>query len=224
MNNIILEAKQLSKTYDEGPEPIKVLENLDFQLIKGERVAIIGASGSGKSTLLHCLSGLDQITSGEIIIDGECLNHLSANQQAKIRNQKMGFVYQFHHLLAEFSAIENVMMPLFIAQIAENKAQQQAQEILTLVGLEHRLHHKPAELSGGERQRVAIARALVHRPACLFADEPTGNLDQHTAEQVYQQMLEINQQFETSFIVVTHDLTLAKKMDQIYTLQDGNLN
>jgi len=222
MNNI-LQAKQLCKTYSEGPEPIEVLKNLDFTLKKGERVAIVGASGSGKSTLLHCLSGLDTINQGEVLLDNQSFTTLSANKQAHVRNQKMGFIYQFHHLLAEFSALENVMMPLFIAKIATKKAQQQATAILSLVGLENRLNHKPSELSGGERQRVAIARALVHRPACLFADEPTGNLDAKTAAEVYQQMLEINQQFETSFIIVTHDLTLAKKMDVILTLQNGVL-
>ncbi len=219
---VILKTSQLSKSYLEGPKPVEVLKNLDFQIEKSERVAIIGSSGSGKSTLLHCLSGLDKATSGDIWFENKNYNQLSDKQRAKIRNLKMGFIYQFHHLLPEFSAIENVMMPLFIAGVNTVLATQKATEMLTLVGLEHRLNHQPSELSGGERQRTAMARALVHHPACLFADEPTGNLDSVTAKKSYQLMMALNQEFQTSLIVVTHDIQLAEKMDQVYTLQDGS--
>jgi len=219
----ILSCKKLGRTFNTGPQAVEVLKEIDLQISAGDRIAIIGSSGSGKSTLLQCIGGLDQIDQGSLQIDGEDYFKLSAKKRAAVRNYKLGFVYQFHHLLAEFSAIENVAMPLFIRGEKAETALAQAQVMLEKVGLGHRLQHKPAELSGGERQRAAIARALVTSPLCLLADEPTGNLDSQTAEQIHQLMLELNQQTGCALVMVTHEQRLAEKMDRIYRLLDGAL-
>lgn len=223
MSDIVLEAKQLSKTFSDGKLNVNVLSGVDLKIGVGETIAIIGRSGSGKSSLLHLLGGLDQPTSGEVILAGKNYKDLEEVDICALRNRKLGFVYQFHHLLPEFSAIENVAMPLLLRAISPKIASQQAKTILTKIGLAERLEHKVAELSGGERQRVAIARALVTEPACLLADEPTGNLDQETAEQVFNEMLTLNREFKTSVVIVTHDENLAKKMDRVLILKNGVL-
>lgn len=220
-SELVLSCQNLKKTFREGPAPVEVLKNISLQIKRGEQVAIIGASGSGKSTLLHLLGGLDIPTAGQIFVAGQDMSRLGEKQRGIVRNRHMGFVYQFHHLLPEFSAIENVAMPLFIRREAKKLAMQKAREILAKVGLEHRLRHKPSELSGGERQRAAIARALVTRPDCVLADEPTGNLDARTAGQVHEEMLHLNREQGTSFVVVTHDPTLADKMDRVLEIKDG---
>lgn len=222
MSNL-LECQNLKKTYTEGSVDTQVLRGVSFTVGHGELVSIIGSSGSGKSTLLHILGALDDATVGDVQFNGQDLGALSSNQQAKLRNQYLGFVYQFHHLLADFSAVENVAMPLLIGGEKPAKAKQAARELLTRVGLEHRLEHRPSELSGGERQRVAIARALVNKPALVLADEPTGNLDHTTALGIYDLMRELNQKSGTAFLVVTHDGELAAKMDRQMHMQDGLL-
>ncbi|MBD3754184.1 MAG: lipoprotein-releasing ABC transporter ATP-binding protein LolD [Gammaproteobacteria bacterium] len=223
MTDMVLHAQGLNKTYQEGQITTQVLSHVDLDVLAGEKLAIVGASGSGKSTLLHLLAGLDQPSAGHVSLMGKEFSKLNDVKRGRLRNLHMGFVYQFHHLLPELTALENVMLPLRIRRVSGAEAQQQATALLERVGLGKRLQHKPSELSGGERQRVSIARALITRPAVILADEPTGNLDHETAEQVFQLMLELNQEFNTALLVVTHDLQLAARMDRQVTLIDGQL-
>ncbi len=221
MNNTILTCRQLTKRYDQGGLDVEVLQGVDLSIQVGERVAIMGASGSGKSTLLHLLGGLDKATSGEVILSGTNLNNVSAIKLAKLRNSSLGFIYQSHHLLGEFTVLENVAMPLLIAGESIKQATIRATELLKRVGLGHRIEHKPGELSGGERQRAAVARALINKPGLVLADEPTGNLDSKTADQIYQLMLELNQELQVSFLVVTHDHELATRLGKVLHMEDG---
>ena len=219
----VLSCRNLGKSYDEGPESVKVLSGLNLELHAGERVAIVGSSGSGKSTLLNLLGGLDRPTQGSVWLASEELSALGERARGLLRNRELGFVYQFHHLLPEFTAIENVCMPLLIGRTPIPEARERAEALLKRVGLGHRLSHKPAELSGGERQRVAIARALVNRPGLVMLDEPTGNLDHHTAQGIQELMQELSSSSRTAFLVVTHDLNLARQMDRVLKLDDGHL-
>ena len=222
MNSGLL-CQHLHKSYRQGKIETPVLNDLNLKVEKGELLAIVGSSGCGKSTFLHLAGGLDNPTKGQVMIDGVDIHQLSDNEKAKFRNQHIGFIYQFHHLMMEFSALENVAMPLLIRGDKPKLAQQKAEKMLAQVGLTHRITHRPSELSGGERQRVAIARALVTEPSLVLADEPTGNLDFDTAEQIYQLLKELNQTINTSFVIVTHDLTLAAKMDRQLRLDHGQL-
>jgi lipoprotein-releasing system ATP-binding protein len=221
--DIVLRASHIAKTYEEGDLRTKVLSDASFTLKRGETLAIVGASGSGKSTLLHIIGGLDTLTSGEVEVEGRLLSKLSDAERGRVRNKSLGFIYQFHHLLPEFTAMENVCMPLLIRGTNIAEAQKQATALLERVGLVQRMEHKPGELSGGERQRCAVARALVTRPSCVLGDEPTGNLDEDNAAQVYALMLELNREIGTSFILVTHDNRLAKRMDRTLELHNGEL-
>ncbi|AWL11688.1 Lipoprotein-releasing system ATP-binding protein LolD [Saliniradius amylolyticus] len=221
--SVLLECQHLSKSYDEGPESVQVLSEVDFKVRTGEQLAIVGSSGSGKSTLLHLLGALDTPNKGRVLFEGKNIFKLNQRQQEQFRNRQLGFVYQFHHLLPEFTALENVAMPLLIGGQSTRDAEHQARKMLCKVGLEHRAAHKPSELSGGERQRVAIARALVHHPKLVLADEPTGNLDNKTAEQIYRLLKELTDSLQTSFVVVTHDQHLADRLDRQYTLHNGEL-
>ncbi|QAU23915.1 lipoprotein-releasing ABC transporter ATP-binding protein LolD [Dyella sp. M7H15-1] len=222
-SDIVLRASHIAKTYEEGDLYTKVLSDVSFTLKRGETLSIVGASGSGKSTLLHILGGLDTLTRGEVEVDGRQLSRLSDAERGRVRNRSMGFIYQFHHLLPEFTALENVCMPLLIRGTQMAEAQKQAKSLLERVGLGQRLEHKPSELSGGERQRCAVARALVTRPVCVLGDEPTGNLDEDNAAHVYEMMLELNREIGTSFILVTHDNRLAARMDRTLELHNGEL-
>lgn len=223
MNNVIISCQQLGKSYKEYHNAIEVLKNINFTIRYTDKIAIVGPSGSGKSTLLHLLGGLDTPTDGQVMIHQKNWQDLREKQRCQLRNQTLGFIYQFHHLLPELTALENVAMPLLLAGTTKKVAKEKSQYMLAQVGLSARYHHKPSELSGGERQRVAIARALVHQPHCVLADEPTGNLDHATAERVFDLMLELNKKTGSALVVVTHDLSLAKRMDTIIHLRDGLL-
>ena len=219
----VILATALAKKFTEGKLSVEVLRDINFEVKAGEMIAVVGPSGSGKSTLLHILGGLDSPTAGKVEIDGINVHKLSEKAKGELRNKYLGFIYQFHHLLPEFSALENVAIPLLIGGSSTRYAESRAREILIKVGLAKREHHRVGELSGGERQRVAIARALVTNPKCVLADEPTGNLDQKTALQIFEMITELNHEFKTAFVIVTHDLTIAHKMQRMLVLQDGLL-
>ena len=223
MNTALLSCQNITKFYQEGTQQTEVLKQVSFSMRPSELVAIVGSSGSGKSTLLHTLGGLDQPSSGEVFIKGQSLQQMTPNALAKLRNQYLGFVYQFHHLMADFTALENVMMPMLIGQQNKTEAQDRAEQILSAVGLRHRISHRPSALSGGERQRVAIARALVNNPALVLADEPTGNLDHKTTESIFELIQQLNQEKQIAFLLVTHDLNLAEKLNRRLIMQDGVL-
>ena len=222
MSNVLV-ANQLCRSFDEAERQLIIINDLNLSVAAGERLAIIGSSGSGKSTLLNLLAGLDTPTAGEVVIAGESIGRLSEHRRAELRNSQLGFVFQFHHLLPEFSALENIAIPQLLAGVSVDAAQKRAAYLLDQVGLSSRAQHKPAKLSGGERQRVAIARALANTPACVLMDEPTGNLDPHTAEDVEQYLLKLNQEQGVAQIVVTHDHDLAKRMDRVLELKEGGL-
>lgn len=223
MNKVVLKCDNVSKSYKDGQLNVNVLNQLRLEVLEGQSVSIIGSSGSGKSTLMHILGGLDKPTSGSVVLMGQDLSQLGQKQLGLLRNQYLGFVYQFHHLLPEFSAFENVMMPLLIGKMKKAEAEQRAVEMLEKAGLKKRIQHRPSELSGGERQRAAIARALVTRPKCLLADEPTGNLDRKNAQNVLDMMLDLKSELNTSLIVVTHDDELAVRFERVMLMHDGRL-
>ena len=222
-DDVVLRAEGLAKTYAEGSLRTPVFDGLDFEVHAGETVAILGASGAGKSTLLHLLGGLDTPTAGEVFVTGQQMSALSDAARGRLRNRALGFVYQFHHLLPEFTALENVMLPVLLGGASIPDATSRARELLESVGLGHRLEHKPGELSGGERQRAAVARALVNRPACVLGDEPTGTLDEKTAAAVFAQKLELNRAHRTSLVLVTHDRGLARRLGRVLELHEGRL-
>ena len=223
MNKVVLKCDNVSKSYKDGQLNVNVLNQLRLEVLEGQSVSIIGSSGSGKSTLMHILGGLDKPTSGSVVLMGQDLSQLGQKQLGLLRNQYLGFVYQFHHLLPEFSALENVMMPLLIGKMKKAEAEQRAVEMLEKAGLKKRIQPRPSELSGGERQRAAIARALVTRPKCLLADEPTGNLDRKNAQNVLDMMLDLKSELNTSLIVVTHDDELAVRFERVMLMHDGRL-
>lgn len=223
MNKAVIRCENLKKIYHDGTTDVQVLDEVNLSINPSDKIAFLGVSGSGKSTLLHLLGGLDKPTSGTVFVNDIAWFSLSEKARCHLRNKTLGFVYQFHHLLPEFSALENVAMPLLLTDKSVDFAFEKARELLDKIGLLKRESHKPSQLSGGERQRIAIARALINQPACVLADEPTGNLDQMTAHMVFELMLELNKLYSTALVIVTHDKSLASKMDKIYTIKEGNL-